>query len=46
MRRRSGRKKALLPRTLVFDEIDIGIGGTGGGGGGAEAEDAGEGGSR
>jgi DNA repair protein RecN (Recombination protein N) len=25
--RRGGRKKTVLPRTLVFDEIDIGIGG-------------------
>jgi DNA repair protein RecN (Recombination protein N) len=25
--KRGGRKKTLLPRTLVFDEIDIGIGG-------------------
>jgi DNA repair protein RecN (Recombination protein N) len=25
--RRGGKKKTLLPRTLVFDEIDIGIGG-------------------
>ena len=24
---RSGKKKSVLPRTLVFDEIDIGIGG-------------------
>ena len=40
----SGRKKkTVLPRTLVFDEIDIGIGGPGGRGGGPKAEDAVEG---
>ena len=25
--RRGGKRKTVLPRTLVFDEIDIGIGG-------------------
>ena len=35
-----GKKKAALPRTLVFDEIDIGIGGRAGGGGRAETEEA------
>src|SRR6202789_953064 len=32
------KRKTALPRTLVFDEIDIGIGGRGAGGVGAEPE--------
>src|ERR1700692_262064 len=32
------KKKTVLPRTLVFDEIDIGIGGRGAEGGGGELE--------
>ncbi len=33
------KKKSVLPRTLVFDEIDIGIGGRCSGGGRTKAED-------